>query len=85
MLGTVLRKVERGVFKDADEVPEALHLGGAFAKFARVVEVGEVAAGEAGVGVDQRLDDLGVDLVPDVAVALERDHVLEARSLRNDD
>ena len=57
----------------------------AFAELVRVVEVGEVAAGEAGVGVDQRLDDLGVDLVADVALALERDHVLEARALRNDD
>ena len=66
-------------------LPRRLDLVRAVAEFVRVVEVGEVAAGEAGVGVDQRLDDLGVDLVADVAVALERDHVLEARSLRNDD
>ena len=46
---------------------------------------GKVAAGEAGVGVDQRLDDLRVDLVADVAVALEGDHVLEAGALRNRD
>jgi hypothetical protein len=49
------------------------------------LKVGEVAAGEAGVGVDQRLDDLGVDPVADVGVALERDHVLEAGALRDDD
>ena len=50
-----------------------------------VVEVGEVAAGEPRIGVDQRLDDLGVDLVADVALALERDHVLEARALGDRD
>ena len=55
------------------------------AELVRVVEVRKVAAGEAGVGVDQRLDDLRVDLVADVAVALEGDHVLEARALRDDD
>ncbi len=57
----------------------------AFAELVRVVEVGEVAAGQAGVGVDQRLDDLRVDLVADVALALEGDHVLEARALGDDD
>ena len=55
--------------------------GGPFAELVRVVEVGEVAACEAGVGIDERLDDLSVDLVADVAVALERDHVLETRAL----
>ena len=55
------------------------------AEFVRVVEVGKVAAGEAGIGVDERLDDLRVDLVTDVAVALEGDHVLEAGALRNRD
>ena len=50
-----------------------------------VVEVGKVAAGEAGIGVDERLDDLRVDLVADVAVALEGDHVLEAGALRDRD
>ena len=69
------------VFENRDEVAELLDLLGAVAEFVRVVEVGEVAAGEAGVGVDKRLDDLSVDQVADVAVALERDHVLEARAL----
>ena len=71
------------VFENRDEVAELLDLLGAVAEFVRVVEVGEVAAGEAGVGVDKRLDDLSVDQVADVAVALERDHVLEARALRD--
>ena len=67
VLGAVLREIERGVLEDGDEVAELLDLLRAVAEFVRVVEVGEVAAGEAGVGVDQRLDDLGVDLVADVA------------------
>ena len=33
------------------------------AEFVRVVEVGKVAAGQAGIGVDERLDHLRVDLV----------------------
>ncbi len=37
------------------------------------------------VGVGQRGDDLLVDLVADVALALEGDHVLEARALRDGD
>jgi hypothetical protein len=41
-----------------------------FAELVGVVEVMEVAAGEPSVGVDQWLDDLGVDLVADVALAL---------------
>ncbi len=72
------REIEGGVLEDGDEVAEALDLRLALAEFVRVVEVGKVAAGEAGVGVDERLDDLGVDLVADVALALEGDHVLEA-------
>jgi hypothetical protein len=42
----------------------------AFAELVGVVEVREVAAGKAVIRIDQRLDDLGVDLVADVALAL---------------
>ena len=81
VVGAVLREVELGLLEDADQVGQAIHHRLAFAELVRVVEVGEVAAGKPRVGVDQRLDDLGVDLVADVALALERDHVLEARAL----
>ena len=37
------------------------------------------------VGVSQRRDDFLVDLVADVGLALERDHVLEAGALGNRD
>jgi hypothetical protein len=66
-----------------DEIPETLDLGRAVAEFVRVVEVRKVAAGKAGVRVDKRLDDLGVDLVADVAVSFERNHVLEASTRGN--
>ena len=85
VLGTVLGEIERGIFEDGDEVAELLDLVSAVAEFVRVVEIREVAAGEAGVGVDQSLDDLSVDLVADVGLALERDHVLEAGALGNVD
>ena len=78
-------KSSSGFCEDADQVGQALDHRLALAELVGVVEVGEVAAGEPGVGVDQRLDDLRVDLVADVALALERDHVLEARALRDGD
>ena len=85
VLGAVLREVELGLLEDADQVGQALHHRLPFAELVRVVEVGEVAAGQPRVGVDQRLDDLRVDLVADVALALEGDHVLEAGALRDGD
>jgi hypothetical protein len=56
----------------------------ALAELVGVVEIGEVAAGEAAVRIDQRLDDLDVDLVADIALALERDHVTETRARPDD-
>lgn len=85
MLGTVLREIEFGLLEDADEVGEALHHRIAFAELIGIVEVGEVTTGEAAVGLNQRLDDLRIDLIADVALALERNHVPEARALWDDD
>lgn len=85
VLGAVLCEVELRVVEDGNEVAKAVHARLAVAKLSGVVEVGKVAAGEAGVGVDQRLDDLGVDLVADVAVAGKRHHVVETRALRDND
>ena len=52
-----------------------------------VAEGIEVALGDAAapVAVDERLDDLGVDLVAVIGLALERDHVLEAGALGDSD
>jgi hypothetical protein len=44
-------------------VCQAVHHRLAFTQLVRIVEVGEFAAGKARVGVDQRLNDLPVDLV----------------------
>lgn len=52
VLGPILREVERGVLEDGDQVGQALHHGIAFAELVRVVEVWEVAAREARVGLD---------------------------------
>ena len=81
VLGAVLRKIERRILKDGDEVAELFDLLRAVTEFVRVVEVREVATGEAGVGVDQWLDNLGINLVADVDLALEHNHVLEAGAL----
>jgi hypothetical protein len=76
-------KSSAGFLEDADQVGEAIDHLLAVAELVRVVEVGKVAARQPAVGVDQRLDDLGVDLVADVALALERDHVPEAGAGRD--
>ena len=85
VLGAVLGEIQLGLLEYADEVGEAFDPFLPFAQFLRIVEVGEVAASQARIGVDERLDDLGVDLVADVALALEGDHVLETGARRNCD
>ena len=77
MLGAVLREVEFGLLEDADQVGELLHHVLAFAELVGVVEVGEVTFRQAGVGIHQGRDDLRVDLVADVALAFEGNHVAE--------
>ena len=64
-------KSNSGLWKMSDQIRQAIHHRLAFTELARIVEVGEIAAGEAGVVIDQRLDNLRVDLVADVALALE--------------
>ena len=49
VVGTVLREIQLGLLEDADQVGQAIHHRLAFAELVRVVEVGEVAAGQAGV------------------------------------
>jgi len=84
VVGAVVGEVQLGLFEDGDQVAQALDHGRAFAKLVGVVEVGEVTARQLGVGVDQLLDDLRVDPVADVGLALERHHVLEGCARRND-
>ena len=85
VVGTVLGEIELRLLEDGNEIREAIHHLLALAEFVRVVEVRKVRAGQTGVRVDQRLDDLSVDQTADVTLALEGDHVLEARAFRNDD
>ena len=81
-VGAVLREIERLVLEDGDEVGEPVHHLLAAAELGGVVEVRHV--GQL-VGVGQRGDDLLVDLVADVGLALEGDHVLEAGALGDGD
>ena len=81
-VGAVLREVEGGILEDGDEVGEALHHLLAAAELVRVVEVRHV--GQL-VRLSERPENLLVDLVADVGLALERDHVGEARALRDGD
>ena len=71
--------------EDANEVFQALHHGVAFAELVGVVEIGKVGASEAGVGGDEGRDDVFVNTVADVALALEGDHVLKAGTRRDGD
>jgi hypothetical protein len=48
-IGAILGEVERGILEDGDEVAQLFDLLRAVAEFVRVVEVGEIAAGEAGI------------------------------------
>src|ERR1039457_2870504 len=80
--GAVLGEVEGGVFEDGDQVGEAVHLLFAGPEFGGVVEVGQV--GQL-VGVFEGSDDFLVDLVADVGLALQLDHVFEAGAFGNSD
>ncbi len=84
VVGAVLREVQLRLLKDGNQVAQPLNHFLAFAQFVGVVEVRKVAAGQLAVGVNQRLDDLGIDLVANVALALQVDHVLEAGPFGDD-
>ena len=81
-VGTVLREVEGRVLEDGDQVGEPVHHLLAAAELGGVVEVRHV--GQL-VGLGQRAEDLLVDLVADVGLALERHHVGEAGAGRDGD
>ena len=78
VIGAILGKIQLRILEDAHQVRESVHHRLTFTEFVRIVKIGEVAAGQAGIVVNQRLNDLGVDLVTDIALALKLDHVLEA-------
>ena len=80
-LGAVAAEVESRVVEDGDEVGEAVHHLLALAELVGVVEVGDVDHALEVVGLGELGDDL-VDLVADLLVALQRDHVGEAAALR---
>ena len=79
-LGAVAAEVERRL-EDGDQLGEAVHHLLALAELVGVVEVGDVDDALEIVGLGELADDL-VDLVADLLVALERDHVGEAAALR---
>ena len=81
-VSAVLREIERLVLEDGDQVGEPVHHLLAAAELGGVVEVREI--GQL-VGVGQRGDDLLVDLVADIARALEAEHVFEAGAGRDGD
>lgn len=77
-LRAIPRKIERPVLVDGDEVGKPVdHLLTA-AELVGVVEIGKVGLRKLLICRRERGDDLLVDLVADVRLALERDHVLEA-------
>jgi len=73
-LGPVLRKIQRPVLEDGDQVRQPFHHLLAAAQLAGIIEVRHV---RQPIGVGQRCDDALIDLVADIRLALERHHVLE--------
>ena len=85
VVGAVLGEVELGAREDVDQVGQPFDLGLPFAELVGIVEIREVAVGEPVIGLHELRDDLGVDLVADVALAAQREHVREARALGDRD
>ena len=83
VIRAVFREIQLGLLEDGDKVGEPLDHGVSLAELVGVVEVREVALGQPGVGLDEGLDDVLVDPVADVGLALEGDHVLEAGARRD--
>jgi len=77
-----LGKVESLVLENPDQVGEPVHHFLAGAQLGGIVEIRHV--GQL-VRAGERSDDFLVDLVTDVGLALEGDHVLEAGTLGNGD
>ena len=80
--GAVLREIQRLVLEDGDQVRQPVHHLLAAAELVRVIEIGEI---RKLVGIRQRRDDLLIDLVADIGLALQRHHILETRPLWNGD
>ena len=79
-LGAVAAEIQLRVVEDRDQVGEPIHHLLALAQLCRIVEVGLIDHALEVVGLGELGDDL-VDLVADLLVALERDHVGEAAAL----
>ncbi|MCY1295139.1 hypothetical protein D9M70_444670 [compost metagenome] len=84
VFGTVLGKIQLWLLEDADHVGQTLDQCRSFTQLVWIVEVREVTAGQSSIGIDQGLNDLGVDFVADVTLAFEGNHVFEAGALGND-
>ena len=85
VVGAVLGEVELGVREDVDQVGQPFDLCLPFAELVGIVEIREVAVGQPVIGLHELRDDLGVDLVADVALAAQREHVREARAFGDRD
>jgi hypothetical protein len=74
-VGAVRREIEGGIFKNGDEVGKPLDHLLAAAELIRIVEVRHI--GQL-IRMLERPENLFIDLVADVGLALERDHVGKA-------
>ena len=79
-ISAVLGEVEGFILKNRDQIGEPLNLLLIVTELGGVVKVRHI--GEL-VGLSKRGDDLLVDLVADVALTLEGDHILEAGTGRD--
>ena len=81
----VLGKVQAWIFKDGNKIGETFDHRLTLAQLVRVVKVREVGACKAGICVDERLNDLGVDLAADVTRSFQGHHVCETGTRWNSD
>lgn len=81
-VGAILREIEGGTFEDGYEIGETLHHLFATAELIRIVEVRHV--GQL-VRPSERSENFFIDLVANVGLAFQGDHVGKAGALRNGD
>lgn len=84
-IGPVLRKVEGVTLKDPDQVAQPFGFFFPIAQLAGLVEVREIRPVQLVVRRHQGRDDLLVDLVPDIRLALQLSHVPKAAALGDRD
>ena len=79
------RKCCRWAIEDGNQISKPFYLFLAIPQFITVIEVWKIGTRELRIGIRKWTNDLLVDLVTDVGLALQRNHILETRTCRDRD